>query len=90
MEYTFHFDEKVTVWCRSTFYINAESLDEAKEIVMKHINDNTLGELLVSGCEYNYHTQTRMLPIKNGGLSTEEVVCEDTDEIIYQNGENVN
>lgn len=45
-EYTFYQDHKGTIWQRSHFSVNAESLNEAKQIIAaNNLSSNFVGDL---------------------------------------------
>ncbi len=78
--FEFYQDEKMTIWFRTKFYVEAESEEQAVEIVRKACEDATIkcdavGELGQEqyDCEYLYYTAESMLVEENDGCATIEV-----------------
>lgn len=84
--FDFVVDRKCTVWERTRFSIEAESLEQAKEI-LRNATDEERCELVYADshyeCEYLYETVEMMTPEQNDGDSTEDWISyEDDDKII--------
>lgn len=85
--YKFYVDEKRTIWYRSNININANSLEEAKEIIKQKYNDNELdGFTTEAGWEQMEDTDTQLSPEYNDGWATEEIFCDEDDELLIDNG----
>ena len=77
----FHLDQKVITWYRTTYYIDADSKDEAEALAIQMHEDGELESLdwhKISGLEQI------VLVADNGGEATEEIISEDN-ELIYSN-----
>lgn len=91
--FRFSIDVKQTIWERTNFHINAESLEEAKEKVSKLIETSGIDGLsdmiwkddFDADSELLYETAETMSVEENGGNPTEEVVCLEDDKIITTN-----
>lgn len=77
--FEFYQDEKMTIWHRTKFYVEAETEEQAAEIVRKACEEASLkcdavGEL-GNECdsEYLYETAECMLVEENNGCATIEV-----------------
>lgn len=83
--FEFAVDRKTTVWERTRFSIEAESLEQAKEILRNASYEER--EALVSSdyfeCETLHETSEYMTPEENDGQATEEWISyEDSEQII--------
>lgn len=69
--YDFFLDEKVTIWNRTFFHINAKNLKEAKIKAKEQFDSGQIEN------EYNfetlYETEISLNPENNGGRSTKEL-----------------
>ncbi len=85
-QFQFHLDQKVSVWYRTEFTVDGNTLEEAKENLKKLIQDKKLDEV-ISGIPWETIGDTTeiLLPSDNNGMSTEEVFCTKTGELIYKN-----
>jgi hypothetical protein len=85
-EFDFYIDEKVTIWNRFKFSIEAETLDEAKEkakiMVIKEREDLEFDDSL-----FLYDTMETIEPEENDGNSTLELFCKEDDELLYENSD---
>jgi hypothetical protein len=79
--FTFDLFEKVEVWCKTEFEIEANSLEEAKEKAIKYHKE---GKTTSISWEVDVETITKLNPIDNGGSWTEEIIDEYGD-IIWDN-----
>ena len=91
-EYTFYQDHKGTIWQRSHFSVNAESLNEAKQIIAaNNLSSNFVGDLddgqtiVFHKSEYLYDTLSSMVPDHNQGHAT-IIVLDSNHETICMNG----
>lgn len=80
--FTFHFDQKHTIWLRSTFEVFARTKDDAKQMAIQMYYED---EINSSGSEYLTETLDSMTPEQNGDASTIEILLDG--EIIYENVE---
>lgn len=89
MEFTFSLDQMVKVWYQTKYIINAESLEEAKKIVLEKYNDGTIHELPNEGWEPIEFSQDLLSPKDNDGKPTEMLVRLDDVglelEVLHQN-----
>lgn len=75
-KYKFYQDEKVTMWQRHHFTIEAESEDQAKEIAMKFANESIFDTDAANWhneSEFLFDTQETMSVEENGGCATLEL-----------------
>ena len=80
-KFNFELDQKVTVWVRTPFEIEAETLEEAKQKAIEfHQNGNTSS----IGWEELLDTQEFLSVEENGGEPTEELFFNGED--IWCNG----
>lgn len=85
--FKFYVDEKRTIWYRSNININANSLEEAKEIIKQKYKDNELDAFTTeSGWEQMEYSDTQLSPEDNDGWATEEVFCDENSELLIDNG----
>jgi hypothetical protein len=85
-EFDFYIDEKVTIWNRLKFSVEAETLDEAKEkakyMVVKEREDIEFWDNLML-----YDTLTELEPEDNEGNATLELFCDKDGEMLYDNAD---
>jgi hypothetical protein len=85
-EFDFYIDEKVTIWNRFKFSVEAETLDEAKEkakiMIIKEREDLDFDDSL-----FLYDTMETIEPEENDGNSTLELFCKEDDELLYENSD---
>lgn len=84
MEYEFNIDTKYSIWEREYIYIEAETLEDAKEIMRKKIDEDDYKND-VDYAETLYDTQTPLTPESNDGYSTIEIY-DDEGQILFENG----
>ena len=85
-EFDFYIDERVMIWNRLKFSVQAESLEEAKEKAI--FLATTQREDIDFNCsELLYDTLTEMEVGDNDGNSTIELYCEKDTDLIYENGQ---
>jgi len=86
-QFQFQLDQKVSVWYRTKFNVEGNTLEEAKENLKKLIQDKKLDEV-TSGIPWELIDDSHeiLLPYENDGMSTEEVFCSETQELIHGNG----
>ena len=85
-EFDFYIDERVMVWHRHKFSVEAETLDEAKEIAKTMVMDNP-DEIEHDDFEILYDTMTEMQVEDNMDNSTIELFCKEDDELLYENSD---
>ena len=85
-EFDFYIDEKVTIWNRLKFSVEAETLEEARE---KAIYMTTKGreDIDFYDSELLHDTLTELEPEDNQGNSTVELYCKNDADLIYENTE---
>lgn len=91
-EYLFFQDQKGTIWQRNHFTVNAESMEQAKEIISAnnlssdYVGDQADGQTIVfHKSEYIYDTLDIMMPEDNVGYAT-TIVLDPYGKSICQNG----
>ena len=80
--YDFYLDTKVTTWYRTPFEIESNSLEEAKELAIKFVENTHHSEI---PWEQVDETIEIMSVKENGGESTEELYYEPVGEMIWDN-----
>jgi hypothetical protein len=87
-QFQFQLDQKVSVWYRTKFNVEGNTLEEAKENLKKLIQDKKLDEV-TSGIPWELIDDTTEIlsPSDNGGYSTEDIFCSHDLEVIHENGE---
>jgi len=83
-EFDFYIDEKVTIWNRFKFSVEAETLDEAKEKA-KFMTMNEREDIDFDDSLFLYDTMETIEPEENDGNSTLELFCKEDDELLYEN-----
>jgi hypothetical protein len=85
-EFDYYYDEKVTVWIRNHFTIEARSQEDADAIAIENMIEPWGIE--VNEADYLYETDEGLSPENNGGKSTIELYSKrDDDNPLYENGE---
>lgn len=85
-EFDFYLDERVKVWNRFKFSVEAETLEEAKEKAVYMATKNR-EELEFWDSEILGETFTEIEPEDNDGNSTIEIYCRKDDELLYDNAD---
>lgn len=85
-EFDFYLDRKVTAWMREHHTIKANSLEEAREMMIKNFVDNGCSESFTEQ-EFCYGSEEFMVPDDNGGQATMELYDWTTDELLIDNSE---
>jgi hypothetical protein len=83
-EFDFYIDKKITMWVREYHSIDADTLAEAKDKMIKAFNENSFDDTYDT-TESLYGTETDMEPGDNNGESTAELFCSDTEELLTTN-----
>lgn len=90
-QFKFKYDEKHTIWYSKVFYVEANSLEEAKAEVIQKFNDRDCDIIdeYEGSFEIDYDTSEGMLPEENDGQATREVLYmgDGVGEAICNNGE---
>lgn len=80
--YDFYIDTKVTDWYRTPFEIEANSLEEAKELAIKFVENTHHSEIPWQQIDCTIEI---MSVKENGGASTEELYYEPVGDMIWDN-----
>jgi hypothetical protein len=88
-EFDFYIDEKVMIWNRLKFSVEAETLEEAKDMA-KFMIINDREDIDFDDTILLYDTMEVIEPEENNGNSTLELYCQENndnneDELIYEN-----
>jgi hypothetical protein len=88
-EFDFYIDEKITIWNRLKFSVEAETLEEAKDMA-KFMTTNDREDIDFDDTILLYDTMEVIEPEENNGNSTLELYCQENndnneDELIYEN-----
>ena len=84
-EFQFYFDEKCTIWTRTSFCVEADTYEEAEKLSLELIENGEFGNNGSSEYETLYDTINGMTPFENGNNPTFEVY-NDKHERIKHNG----
>lgn len=82
--FNFYEDEKVTIWNRTYFKVEAETQEEANEKVSEAIKNGDVSDFKYTTSEYIYDTVEELSVEENLGNSTIEIYSEGN-ELIYEN-----
>ena len=83
--FSYYFDEKVTVWNRNHFTVDAETKEEADKIAKDYILEKDIDwDIDIDFSEYLYDTEEKITPEENRGFRTLELYT-DEDELLYVN-----
>jgi hypothetical protein len=85
-EFDFYIDERVMIWNRLKFSVEAETLEEAKEKAVFMVT-NDREEIDFYDFELLQDTLTEIEPEDNDGNSTIELYCEKDTDLIYENAD---
>jgi hypothetical protein len=85
-EFEFYIEEKLTIWNRLKFCVEAETLEEAKDQAV-YMTTKKREEIEFWDSLMLYDTLTELEPEDNEGNSTLELYCDKDAELIYENGE---
>jgi hypothetical protein len=88
-EFDFHIDEKVTIWNRLKFSVEAETLEEAKQKAI-YMTSKNREDIDFYVCDFLYDTEQIMSVEDNLGNPTLELYSRSDDEILYDNGNDYN
>lgn len=85
MKFYYYYDEKVTVWKRNHFSIEAENQEEANAIAIENMIEPW--EIEIDETEYLFDTDGELSPENNDGRSTIELYSKANEfEPLYENG----
>jgi len=83
-EFDFYLDEKVTIWNRFKFSVEAETLQEAKQKAV-YLATKDRNEIDFYDCDFLYDTQNEIEVEDNLGNPTLEIYSKTDDELLYDN-----
>jgi hypothetical protein len=83
-EFDFYIDERVMIWNRLKFSVEAETLEEAKDMAIFMVTQDR-EEIDFYDFELLHDTLTEMEIEDNDGNSTIELYCEKDTDLIYEN-----
>lgn len=83
--FDFYLDTKVTTWYRTPFEIEANSLEEAKELAIKFVKEDKHSDIPWEHLD----DSVEPMPIEeNDYQSTNELFCTDDVNLVWHNGTN--
>jgi hypothetical protein len=85
-EFNFYIDEKVTIWNRLKFHIEAKTLDEAKEKA-KYMIIKDREEIDHYDSMFLYDTLEELEVKDNDDNATLELYCAEDTDLVYDNSE---
>jgi len=85
-EFDFYIDERVMIWNRLKFSVEAETLEEAKDRAIFMVTQDR-EEIDFYDFELLHDTLTEMEIEDNDGNSTIELYCEKDTDLIYENAD---
>ena len=83
-QFEFHLDKKVTSWYRETHYVDADTLQEAQQIMIENFAQGDTDETFDSQEEIP-DTWDALTPKDNGGEPTQEIWCEESMLLLIDN-----
>lgn len=87
MNYNFRIDQKYELWKQFHYSVEAETKEEAIEIMKEEFQRMDCDPEIFQECEIEYDTETEMSPVDNGGASTRELYYKSDSDPIAINGE---
>ena len=84
--FNFYQDEKVTIWNRGYFTVEAETQEEANQKVLEAIKNGDISDFQHMTSEYIYDTVEELSVDENYGNPTIEIY-NTNDKLIYHNAE---
>ena len=85
-EFDFYIDERVMIWNRLKFSVEAETLEEAKDMAIFMVTKDR-EDIEFYDSEILHDTLTEMEVGDNDGNSTLELYCEKDTDLIYENSD---
>ena len=85
-EFDFYIDERVRIWNRLKFSVEAETLEEAKDMAIFMVTQDR-EEIDFYDFELLHDTLTELEIEDNDGNSTIELYCEKDTDLIYENAD---
>jgi hypothetical protein len=85
-EFDFYIDERVMIWNRLKFSVEAETLEEAKDMAIFMVTQDR-EEIDFYDFELLHDTLTELEIEDNDGNSTIELYCEEDTDLIYENAD---
>lgn len=84
--FNFYQDEKVTIWNRTHFTVEAETQEEANQKVLEAIKNGDISDFKYTTSKYIYESVEELSVEENYGNSTIEIYNTEN-ELIYQNAD---
>lgn len=85
--HTYFYDEKVMIWSRNYFTVEAENKEEADQKAIELIAEKDVNwDFEIEQVEYLEETEERITPEENNNSSTLELFSPEGD-LLYKNGE---
>ena len=84
--FNFYQYEKVTIWNREHFTVEAETQEEANQKVLEAIENGDISDFKHTTSEYIYESVEELSVDENSGNSTIEIYNTEN-ELIYQNAD---
>ena len=84
--FNFYQDEKVTIWKREYFTVEAEAQEEANRKVLESIENGDISDFKHTTSKYMYDTVEELSVDENYGNPTIEIY-NTNDKLIYHNAE---
>ena len=72
--YNFYIDEKVTIWQRFAYYIEAESYEKALDKMKQEMKDGNIDDDICYHTEFLTDTVEYLTPEENNGNCTKELI----------------
>jgi len=85
-EFDFYIDERVMIWNRLKFSVEAETLEEAKDMAIFMVTKDR-EDIEFYDSDFLYDSLTELQPEDNQGNSTMELYCNENDELLYDNAD---
>ena len=82
--FNFYKDEKVTIWNREHFTVEAETQEEANQKVLEAIKNGDISDFKHTTSKYMYDTVEELSVDENSGNPTIEIY-NTNDKLIYHN-----
>lgn len=83
--FNFYKDQKCTIWERAKFEIEAETYEQAVQIVKEMEENPSMYDEIETRWEFLYETNEQITPEQNGYEATIEIFSDDTNETIFTN-----
>lgn len=83
-KFDFYLDQKITAWMREYHTIEAETIEEASEKIIKNFIENGCASSFVNQ-EFCYGSENPLMPDDNNGHPTQQLFDWLTDEVLIEN-----